>query len=184
MRKVIVSPRNLPQATKGKPKFITFYKDCSASCGSKPINDEDTDFSIELAHEYCNARSRLLLCYDNGHINILKVSEVLEQLGGRNQRYASKLNKEQNLLPFKFLIAHNDDYLLIRSRMRTDGTKMVKVVAVENYTGHTNMATKGNKLVDSKMAEIYEIKVITPKDFNSYKNYFTKAKNSSPGIAE
>ena len=184
MRKVIVSPLNPQQPSKSRSKFITFYKDCSASCGSKPVDEKDTDFSIELAHEYCNAKSRLLLCYDNGHVNILKINEVLEQLGGRNKRYANRLNKEQNLLPFKFLIAHSEDYLLIRSRMKTDGTKMIKLVAVENYTGHTNMATRGNKLVDAEIAELYDIKVVTPKDFDSYNACFTKRKDSLPGFIE
>ena len=184
MKKVIHSPQNSPSGKKGKSKFITFYRDCSASCGSKPVNDKDTDFTIELTHEYCNAKSRLLLCYDNGHVNILKINEVLEQLGGRNKQYANRLNKEQNLLPFKCLIAHSEDYLLIRSRLRQDGTRMVKLVAVENYAGHTNMATKGNKLVDEETAEIYDMKIVAPVDFDRYKVYYTKAKNSSPGFVE
>ena len=68
--------------------------------------------------------------------------------------------------------------------MRTNGEKVAKLVAVENYTGHTNMATKGNKLVDPELAEIYDMKVIAPMDSDKYKEYYTKAKNSSPGLVE
>ena len=61
---------------------------------------------------------------------------------------------------------------------------MVKLVAVENYTGHTAMDTKGNKLVDGEIAEIYDMKVIPSADFDSYKDCFTSAHNSNPGIPE
>ena len=131
-------------------RYITFYRDGMVSSQTKEIAGEDVFLNIPVGAAFKKKSSRLLLCYDNGCVNVLNPAAIIkEKLTKVGKRYANGFNRNGGCKLIAALVCDKEDYLVIRST-GPDGKKFIKAVALKEYSVHSpkSMSTQGNKFVD------------------------------------
>lgn len=141
-------------------RYITLYRDGMVSSQTKEIAGEDVFLNIPVGAAFKKKSSRLLLCYDNGCVNVLNPAAIIkEKLTKVGKRYANGFNRNGGCKLIAALVCDKEDYLVIRST-DSDGKKFIKAVALKEYSVHSpkSMDTQGNKFVsvDSVTPERYQ----------------------------
>lgn len=125
---------------------IVLYKDGKVARDVEERLYTDVLYNIPIRQYYYNKKSRLLFCYDNGHVNVMVpwglLNGKLKAKGLKSNGF--KLDSNASLL--KVMVCHKDDYLVICSYGR-DGKKYIKAMPLENRTCHEAMHAAGNIFV-------------------------------------
>lgn len=125
---------------------IVLYKDGKVSRDVAEREYVDVLYNIRIPPYYYNKKSRLLFCYDNGHVNVMTPHELLnnklKQKGLKSNGY--KMNTAASLA--KVIVCRREDYLVICS-YGGDGKKYIKAMPLEHRTSHGNMHAAGNIFV-------------------------------------
>lgn len=143
-------------------RYISLYADGCVSQQKAPAEGEDVLYNVPISRNHCKKSDRLLLCYDNGCVNVLNPKEVLDiKLTKPGKRYANGFNQEDGVQLLHACACHEDDYLVIRSR-KANGAELVKAVCVEPYKVHNpqSMHTKGNTFVKTEWAQPVAMRVV------------------------
>lgn len=162
---------------------FTFYTDGCISRQTKAIASPDVLFDIPLSIAAKTKNARLLLCYNNGCVNIVNPKTVYsDKLSKSNQRYKNGWNTDAKLL--HVYECCNEDYLVVRSR-KPDGEHMIKAVCVGNYSVHSglSMQTQGNRIVDPERATIVDMELVPGEQQSFISSIILKSKNSVPGYS-
>lgn len=176
----------LPQPEPKKEKlwqYLTLYADRTVSRGKNADESPEALFNVALTTG-CKAKgSRLLLCYDNGCVNVLNPGEVVStKLTKEGHRYSNGSNSKARLLAV--MTCTKEDFLVIRSRRNDTSTEMIKAVALENYAVHDpmSMQTQGNRLVDPKCAVVEQFEIVPGAQSSFIYPIIVKSKNGVPGF--
>lgn len=125
---------------------IVLYNDGKAARDVEERPYTDVLYNIPIRPYYYNKKSRLLFCYDNGHVNVMIpwviLKGKLKEKGLKSNGF--KLDTEASLL--KVMVCHKDDYLVICS-YGGDGKKYIKAMPLEKRTCHEAMQAAGNIFV-------------------------------------
>lgn len=136
---------------------IVLYKDGKVTRDVEERPYTDVLFNIPIRPYYYNKKSRLLFCYDNGHVNVMIPWELLNRKlkikGLKSNGF--KMDTQASLL--RVLVCHKDDYLVICS-YGGDGKRYIKAMPLENRTTHEAMHAAGNIFV--KDARPYQWMVV------------------------
>ena len=160
---------------------FTFYNDGSISRQSKAVITSDVLFDIPLSIEAKTKNARLLLCYDNGCVNIVNPKAVYsDKLSKSNQHYKNGWNTDAKLI--HIYECSNEDYLVVRSK-KPDGEQMIKAVWIGNYTVHSglSMQTQGNRIVDPERATIVDMELVPGEQQSFISSIVLKSKSTAPG---
>ena len=160
---------------------FTFYADGSISRQPREVVAPDVLFDVPLSVAAKNKSARLLLCYDNGCVNIVNPKDVYSQkLKNSRQRYKNGWNTDAKLL--RVYECGDDDYLVVRSR-DPQGEPMIKAVHIGNYAVHTglSMQTQGNRIVDPERAAVTDMEIVPGNQQSFIYPVILKSKNSVPG---
>ncbi len=160
---------------------FTFYSDGSISRQSKAVITPDVLFDVPLSVSAKTKNARLLLCYDNGCVNIVNPKDVYSQkLSNSNQHYKNGWNTDAKLL--HIYECCSEDYLVVRSR-RPDGEQMIKAVCIGNYSVHSGLSlqTQGNRIVDPERATILDMELVPGAQQSFISSIILKSKSSVPG---
>lgn len=125
---------------------IVMYRDGKVSRDVEERSYEDVKFNVPIRPYYYNKKSRLLFCYDNGHVNVM-IPWVL--LNGKLKAKGLKSNgfkRNTQATLSKVIVCHRDDYLVICS-YGGDGKKYIKAMPLEERTPHEAMDAAGNIFV-------------------------------------
>ena len=176
-----------PDAPQKIWKHITLYKDGGASQQGKLGESDDVLMNIPVGGQYKKKSDRLLLCYDNGCVNVLNPSDVInKKLNERRRKYANGYNKEGDVKLLKALVCHVDDYLILRSR-KSNGVEMLKAVQISKaYSVHgaNSMHTRGNLFIKPELAVPYDMEIVPSLDEGFIKNIVCKpSEKYGPGYA-
>ena len=180
-----VHPALAPAATAAAPEKVwthfTFYADGSVSRQPKEVAAPEVVFDVPLSLAAKNKSARLLLCYDNGCVNIVNPKDVYSQkLKNARQQYKNGWNTDAKLI--HVYECTGEDYLVVRSK-RPDGEQMIKAVPVGNYAVHTglSMQTQGNRIVDPERAAVVDMEIVPAGQQSFIYSIILKSKNSAPG---
>ena len=160
---------------------FTFYTDGSISRQSKANVGPEVLFDVPLSIAAKTKNARLLLCYDNGCVNIVNPKAVYsDKLSKSNQHYKNGWNTDAKLI--HIYECCNEDYLVVRSK-KPDGEQMIKAVWVGNYNVHSgvSMQTQGNRIVDPERATIVDMELVPGEQQSFISSIILRSKNSVPG---
>lgn len=168
-------------------KHITLYKDGCASQQGKAVDADDVLMNIPVGVQYKKKSDRLLLCYDNGCVNVLNPSDVInKKLNVTNRKYANGYNNESGVKLLQAIVCHVDDYLILRSRT-SNGMEMLKAVQISKayrVHGANSMQTKGNLFIKPELAVPYDMEIVPSLDEGFIKDIVCKSSERyGPGYA-
>ncbi|MBQ3217935.1 MAG: hypothetical protein IJB33_03585 [Akkermansia sp.] len=127
------------------PKIV-LYRDGKVSRDVEEREYADVLYNIRIHPYYYNKKSRLLFCYDNGHVNVMTPRDLLngklKEKGLKSNGY--KTNTEASLV--KVIVCRHDDYLVMCS-YGGDGKKYIKAMPLEGRSSHGDMHLAGNIFV-------------------------------------
>ncbi len=106
----------------------------------------DVLYNIPIRPYYYNKKSRLLFCYDNGHVNVMTPWVLLNGKLKAKGLKSNGFKKDSGTSLLKVMVCHKDDYLVICS-YGGDGKKYIKAMPLENRTSHEAMQAAGNLFV-------------------------------------
>ena len=125
---------------------IVMYKDAKVSRDVAERPYTDVLYNIPIRPFYYNKKSRLLFCYDNGHVNVMipwvLLNSKLKIKGLKSNGF--KTDTKASLL--RVMVCHKEDYLVICS-YGGDGKKYIKAMPLEHRTTHGAMDAAGNIFV-------------------------------------
>ena len=125
---------------------IVLYRDGKVARDVEERPYTDVKFNIPIHPYYYNKKSRLLFCYDNGHVNVM-IPWVL--LNGKLKLKGLKSNgfkQDTKASLLKVMVCHRDDYLVICS-YGGDGKKYIKAMPLEERPWYEAMQAAGNIFV-------------------------------------
>lgn len=164
-------------------QYITLYNNGTVSRQKAEQNTPDVLFNMPFTASCKNKGARLLLCYDNGCVNVLNPGEVASaKLKTENRRYSNGSNPNASLL--SVFACSKEDYLVIRSKKHSGGTDMIKALAIDGYSVHDPQAmqTPGNKVLDVKNAEVMQYEIVSGEQSSFIYPIIVKSKNGALGI--
>lgn len=164
-------------------QYITLYKNGTVSRQKNPSAAEDVLYNIPFTASCKNKSSRLLLCYDNGCVNVLNPGAVVSgKLKTENKTYSNGFNTKAALL--SVFTCSKDDYLVIRSRKLSGGADMIKAIAIDSYAVHDpqSMKTQGNKVLEVKNAELSQYELVPGEQSSFIYPIIVKSKNGALGV--
>ena len=164
-------------------KYLTFFKNNSVSAQSWEVQGRDVLYSIPLTiRQSLEENVRLLICYRNGCVNILSPKNILtDKLHVEGGIYKNAYASENDIV--NILLAKEDDILVVRSKRHYDHAEALKAVPLKNFRVHkgTSMNTKGNKIVDSRIAECVDFKIVNGSEYSKVEQICMKSKNYNEG---
>lgn len=168
-------------------KHITLYTDGSVSQQKKAQGGENVLLNIPVGNDYKKKSDRLLLCYDNGCVNVLNPSDVInKKLNDKKRKYANGYNNGGDVKLLKALVCHVDDYLILRSR-KANGMEMLKAVQISKayrVHGANSMQTRGNLFIKPELAVPYDMEIVPSLDEGFIKAIVCKpSEKYGPGYA-
>ena len=125
---------------------IVLYKDAKVARDVEEREYADVLYNIPIHPYYYNKKSRLLFCYDNGHVNVMVPWELLNRKLKIKGLKSNGFKMSDTVSLLKVMVCHKDDYLVICSYGR-DGKKYIKAMPLENRTTHEAMDAAGNIFV-------------------------------------
>lgn len=164
-------------------QYITLYKDGTVSRQKVEQNASDVLYNIPFTASCKNKGARLLLCYDNGCVNVLNPGEVASgKLKTENKHYSNGFNTNAALL--SVFTCSKEDYLVIRSQKHGGGIDMIKALAIDGYSVHDpqSMQTQGNKVLDVKNAAVTRYEIVPGEQSSFIYPIIVKSKNGALGI--
>ena len=125
---------------------IVLYKDAKVARDVAERSYADVLYNIPIRPYYYNKKSRLLFCYDNGHVNVM-VPWVLLNSKLKIKGLKSNGFKTDTVATLaRVMVCHKDDYLVICS-YGGDGKKYIKAMPLEHRKPHGAMDAAGNIFV-------------------------------------
>lgn len=129
-------------------RCIVLFKDGMVSRDVKERAYDAVLYNIPIEQYYYNQKSRLLFCYDDGHVNALVPKLLLE---GKLKEKGLKMRgfkHDTGRTLVRVMVCHEDDYLVICSRV--DGNKKyIKAVPVHVINTHKTMDAGGVKCLSA-----------------------------------
>lgn len=126
-------------------------------------------FNIPVSSSYRKKSARLLLCYDNGRVNVLNPRDVIEmRLLKNGRRYSGGFDASGEATLLAAFVCRAEDYLVIRSR-KQDGREMLKAVCIEpcKVRNPQSMSGRGVTFVRPELARTVALHLV-PAEHNSF----------------
>lgn len=144
-------------------RYITLYTNGEVSSRSKQETGADVLLNIPVSKAYKKKSSRLLLCYDNGCVNVLNPADIIKnKLTKTGKRYANGYANSSDCALVRALVCDEDDYLVVRST-NAQGREHIKAVGLQEYKVHKaqSMHTKGNVILKSEFGTATDYQIVT-----------------------
>ncbi len=173
-------PVQIPPTNDEVWNYFTWYNDGSWSF------QKDASSSPDVYKEVCVHKSekdgRILMCYDNGYINVIVPSKARSRKT-RGNRYANGWNTEAKLMavfvmhPMHLIAAFSCDF---------HSTSYVKVHSISDFAPIESLNAKGLTFINPKLGGVTEYKVLSIDNRHSIPDLiFTKSQTSTTlGIPE
>lgn len=132
--------------------YITIYENGTAVKSNKEQTASGIVASVPVYSLSMKKDGRLLMCYANGRVNVLRPKEVLtKKLVKRNRAYSNSLCLESPLVAM--LVGRESDLLVLETKSGADLYR--KIVPIAEYATHDpkSMATKGNLVVKTEACQ-------------------------------
>lgn len=139
---------------------IVLYKDGKVARDVEERFYADVLYNIPIRRYYYNMKSRLLFCYDNGHVNVMIPWKLLNGKLKMKGLKSNGFKRDSDAYLLKVMVCRKDDYLVICS-YGSDGKKYIKAMPLEKREDHDSMNAAGNVFV--KDARPYKWMVV-PKE--------------------
>lgn len=127
-------------------RWIVLYDDGRVSRETQAVEYLNVLFNIPIHPLYQNKQGRLLLCYDNGRVNVLDIKEIfkdkLKAKGFKKNGYCMKDDRKL----VRAFVCDKDDYLVICS-IDANGKKYIKADLIDKRNATPNMRNEGNIFV-------------------------------------
>ena len=143
-------------------RWIVLYQDGKVSRDRERREYEGVTYNIPTYPWHYNKQSRLLFCYDNGHINIMSPLELFKDKLRYNGLKSNGYNQNDCKLMRAF-VCDKDDFIVICSR-DSKGQSHIKAQTLASRKPHGKMDAVGNVFV--KDGTPYRWMVV-PKEFKS-----------------
>lgn len=130
-------------------RWIVLYNDEEAHVSRSvgPRDHVDILYNIPVHPCHMNKSSRLLFCYDNGHVNVMNPGELLSKGMLRNHRMKKRGYNRDGSKLMKVFVCDKNDYIVICSR-DSKGRSYIKAQSLSSRTAHVTMSTPGNIFVE------------------------------------
>lgn len=125
---------------------IVLYKDGKVARDVEERLYKDVFYNIPIRPYYYNKKSRLLFCYDNGHVNVMMPWGLLNGKLKAKGLKSNGFKRDTGASLLKVMVCRKDDYLVICS-YGGDGKKYIKAMPLENRSLHESMQAAGNIFV-------------------------------------
>ena len=129
-------------------RWIILYNDEDAHVtrAVEPYEYVDVLYNIPIYPWHMNKSSRLLYCYDNGHVNVMSPGDLLSKGKLRNHRLKKSGYNRNGCNLMRVFVCNKDDYIVICSR-DAKGKAYIKAMPLSTRTTHDSMNTPGNIFV-------------------------------------
>lgn len=147
-------------------RWIVLYNDEEAhvSRAVEPRDYVDVLYNIPVHPWHMNKPSRLLFCYDNGHVNVMSPGELLSKGMLRNHRVKKRGYNRNGCKLMRVFVCDKNDYIVICSR-DSKGCSYIKAMPLSSRTAHASMSTPGNIFVENGTPYKW---IIVPKELKEW----------------
>jgi len=142
-----------PTTTDRIYNYITFYKNGQWSFQNMAIANDTVEYELPIM--YSLRRERLVICYDNGRINVVNPYLIIKEKTA-NRMYQNGWNTNAKIISVFNL--HSNDLLAFTSKDGA-GAEYVKIHHVNAISVHQYIYSEGNLLINEK----YAVKIISVK---------------------
>jgi hypothetical protein len=136
--------------------YFSFYKDGSWSFQSKSKAD-DPDFYKEILLYADDKDKHLLMCYDNGHMNVI-VPKKVKSKKDSGKKYKNGWNQEAEII--KLFAANPYDLIAAFSKDLSSGLDMIKLHEVAHFNPVASIQSKGLTIINNKLGQVFEYKLV------------------------
>ena len=128
--------------------WIVLYNDEEAhvSRSVEPRDHIDVLYNIPIHPWHKNKPSRLLYCYDNGHVNVMCPGNLLTKGMLRTHRLKKRGYNRKGCHLMKVFVCDKNDYIVVCSR-DSKGHDYIKAMSLSARDDHDSMSTPGNIFV-------------------------------------
>lgn len=131
----------------GSTRRIVLYRDASVAKDTKERAWEDILFDIPIPQYYFNKPSRLLFCYNNGHVNVMRPKTLLEDKLKLKGIKAHGFKQAPGLVLMNAFVCKDSDFIVIYS-YDAGGVPHVKAMELKSRKVHErSMDAAGNIFV-------------------------------------
>lgn len=129
-------------------RWIVLYNDEDAHVtrAVEPHDYIDVLYNIPIHPWHMNKPSRLLYCYDNGHVNVMSPGDLLSKGKLRNHRLKKSGYNRKGCNLMGVFVCDKDDYIVICSR-DSKARAYIKAMPFSTRDTHDSMSTPGNIFV-------------------------------------
>jgi hypothetical protein len=135
--------------------YFSWYKDGSWSFQSKS-QVADPDFYREILLYADDKEKHLLICYDNGHMNVV-IPKKVKSKKDSGKRYKNGWNQEAEIVE---LFAANPYDLIAAYSKDISGTDMIKLHEVAHFNPVASIQGKGLTIVNNRLGVLSSYKLI------------------------
>jgi hypothetical protein len=136
--------------------YFSFYKDGSWSFQSKSKAD-DPDFYREILLYADDKEKHLLMCYDNGHMNVI-VPKKVKSKKDSGKKYKNGWNQEAEII--ELFAANPYDLIAAYSKDLSSGLDMIKLHEVAHFNPVASIQSKGLTIINNKLGQVFEYKLV------------------------
>ena len=131
----------------GSTRRIVLYRDASVAKDTRERDWEDILFDIPIPQYYFNKPSRLLFCYNNGHVNVMRPKTLLEDKLKLKGIKARGFKQAPGLVLMNAFVCKDSDFIVIYS-YDAEGVPHVKAMELKSRKVHEkSMDAAGNIFV-------------------------------------
>lgn len=131
----------------GSTRRIVLYRDGSVAKDTKERAWEDILYDIPIHQYYFNKPGRLLFCYNNGHVNVMRPKSLLESKLKLKGVKANGFKQAPGLQLMNAFVCKESDIIVIYS-CDGEGRPHIKAMELKNRNVHENtMNAAGNTFV-------------------------------------
>lgn len=132
---------------RGSTRRIILYRDGSVAKDTKERGWEDILFDIPIPQYYFNKPSRLLFCYNNGHVNVMRPKSLLEGKLKIKSVKSNGFKQAPGLVLMNTFVCKDSDFIVIYS-YDAEGVPHVKAMELKDRNVHEDsMHAAGNVFV-------------------------------------
>lgn len=156
--------------------YFSFYKDGRWSFQKAPVDNEDIEIEIPILKSQKD--HRLVMCYDNGCVNVVVPSKVRSGRT-RSQRYANGWNTEAKFLnlfvtaPYNFIAAYSRDH---------EGVHRVKAHSITDFNPVESIKGKGAMIVNPKLGQALAYKQVVVENKHAIPNLILEKRFTSQSL--
>ncbi len=120
-------------------RWISLYKDGTVARDVVDRANTDVLYNIPIDTFYLNQKSRLLFCYNDGHVNAMITKELFEKKLKEKGFKSRGFKRDTVRTLVRVIVCHEEDYLVICSK----SGRYIKAIQVKNIRVHKTMDAGG-----------------------------------------